>query len=107
MDNFERFSDVVRRRLETRSSAFQTWSECGQLLIQKQSFECICGLVRTRSASRLNLFGFSFEHVSAFRSNTFHTTIERVQAVERTRSYVERTRLDKNALYLVPGGYCI
>ena len=109
MDNFERVSDTVRRRLESLSSTFQTLSERGQFLI------------RTRSASRSNAFSFLLERVwllvqmslascsNAFGSlfkcvsfegvrllvQTYFIYIERIQAVERTRSYAERTRLDE------------
>ena len=49
----------------------------------------------------------------ASRTNAFHTTIERMQAVVRTRSNVERTRLDEKRVIHVPymyscmsDGYC-
>ena len=73
MDNFERVSDPVIRRLESRR-AFQTLSECCRFLIWTRLtshlnafgfwFECAWLFVRTRLASCSNAFGFLFECVS-------------------------------------------
>ena len=87
MDNFERFSDAVRRHLESRSSAFQTWSERGRLLIRTRLFERVWGLVRTRLASRSNPgpFSFSFKHVLAFHLNAFGFSFECISYNDRMR----------------------
>ena len=80
MDNLERVSDVVRRRLESSSSALQTLSKRGWFLI------------RTHLAFRSNAFGFSFEHIWLFvwtglasRSNTCGFSFEQVSHNGRTR----------------------
>ena len=122
MDNFERVLHAVRRRLDSRSSSFQTSSEHGQFLI------------RTHLASRLNVFSFSFEHVwllvethLASRSNVFGCTLkcisfERIWLLVRMR-FIQRSNASrlwskqvhtlservwtKNALYLFLDEYYI
>ena len=95
MDNFERVLDSVRKRTESRLSAFQTLSEHVWFLIWKClacrsnvfsfSFECVWLLVWAHLASHLNAFGFSFKLVWLFvqtwltsRSNVFGFSLERV-----------------------------
>ena len=105
MDNFRRVSDIVRRRLGSRSSAFQTFSKRGLFLI------------RTRLASRssaFSAFGFSFERVWLLvltrfiqLSNGSRLWTERVHTrSERVHTRSERV-WTKNVLYLVPHGDCI
>ena len=74
-------SDAVRKHLGFRSNTFLTLRECVRFL------------VRTRLAGRSNAFGFSFECIWLL----VRTRLECVQAVDRTC-------LDKNALYLVSHG---
>ena len=95
MDNFEQVSDAVRKRLESRSSAFQTLSEHGRFLIQ------------THLASRSNAFGFLFERVWLLVRTRFiqQSNTSRLWS-ERVHTWSERV-WTKNALYLVPDGNCI
>ena len=72
MDNFERVSDTVRRRLESHLSVFQTLSKRSRLLI------------RTCLASRSNPFSLSFEHILASRSNVLGFLFEHVLYNNRT-----------------------
>ena len=69
--SFERVSDAVRKHLGFRSNTFlMTLSE----RVRSFSFEHVWLVVRTRSTSRSNAFGFSFERVS----NVSKLSIERV-----------------------------
>ena len=116
MDNFDRVSDAVRRRLESRSSVFQTLSEHGQFLIRMHlashsimfsfSFKRVGLFVRTRWAFPSNALGFSFERVwllvwTCFlqRSNASRLWSECV--VSRANTFGQKRVIS------LPDGYCI
>ena len=96
--SFELVSGLERTRLVTYANTVGYSCERDHSNAFGVSFERVWLLVRTRLTFRLNPFWLLVRKRLAFCSNAFHTTIERVQAVERTRSYVERTRLDKKCV---------
>ena len=104
VDNVERVSDAVRRRLESRSSVFQPSSERGQLLIRTGSFKCVWHLVRTCLASRWNAFSFSVEPAWLFIRTPFGFSFERDWLFVR-RHFIPRPNASRLWSERVPTSY--